>query len=141
MLKIVNLIKKIHSDTIVIVDDYDNYYVYGRDCYIVYYLINLSIKRYKNSLFIRNQIDYINYLVDNLNKNKVNYIVVVKRFGYNVDVSNSFIDNNYSKYLNKGKLLYKRSNDIKYINSKLRLDVINNRDKIKRIKELIGERM
>lgn len=141
MLKIVNLIKKIHSDTIVIVDDYDNYYVYGRDCYIVYYLINLSIKRYKNSLFIRNKIDYINYLVDNLNKNKVNYIVVVKRFGYNVDVSNSFIDNNYSKYLNKGKLLYKRSNDIKYINSKLRLDVINNRDKIKRIKELIGERM
>lgn len=141
MLKIVNLIKKIHSDTIVIFDDYDNYYVYGRDCYIVYYLINLSIKRYKNSLFIRNKIDYINYLVDNLNKNKVNYIVVVKRFGYNVDVSNSFIDNNYSKYLNKGKLLYKRSNDIKYINSKLRLDVINNRDKIKRIKELIGERM
>ena len=141
MLKIVNLIKKIHSDTIVIVDDYDNYYVYGRDCYIVYYLINLSIKRYKNSLFIRNKIDYINYLVDNLNKNKVNYIVVVKRFGYNVDVSNSFINNNYSKYLNKGKLLYKRSNDIKYINSKLRLDVINNRDKIKRIKELIGERM
>ena len=141
MLKIVNLIKKIHSDTIVIVDDYDNYYVYGRDCYIVYYLINLSIKRYKNSLFIRNKIDYINYLVDNLNKNKVNYIVVVKRFGYNVDVSNSFIDNNYSKYLNKGKLLYKRSNDIKYINSKLRLDVINNRDKIKRIKEIIGECM
>ena len=141
MLKIVNLIKRIHSDTVVIVDDYDNYYVYGRDCYIVYYLINLSVKRYKNSLFIRNKIDYINYLVDNLNKNKVNYIVVVKRFGYNVDVSNSFIDNNYSKYLNKGKLLYKRSNDIKYINSKLRLDIINNRDKIKRIKELIGERM
>ena len=141
MLKIVNLIKKIHSDTIVIVDDYDNYYVYGRDCYIVYYLINLSIKRYKNSLFIRNKIDYINYLVDNLNKNKVNYIVVVKRFGYNVDVSNSFIDNNYSKYLNKGKLLYKRSNDIKYISSKLRLNIISNRDKIKRVKEIIGECM
>ena len=141
MLKIVNLIKKIHSDTIVIVDDYDNYYVYGRDCYIVYYLINLSIKRYKNSLFIRNKIDYINYLVDNLNKNKVNYIVVVKRFGYNVDVSNSFIDNNYSKYLNKGKLLYKRSNDIKYISGKLRLNIISNRDKIKRVKEIIGECM
>ena len=141
MLKIVNLIKKIHSDTIVIVDDYDNYYVYGRDCYIVYYLINLSVKRYKNSLFIRNKIDYINYLVDNLNKNKVNYIVVVKRFGYNVDVSNSFINNNYSKYLNKGKIKYKRIKDIKYISSKLRLDVINNRDKIKRIKEIIGECM
>lgn len=141
MLKIVNLIRKLHPDTVVIVDDYDNYYVYGGDCYIVYYLINLSIKRYKNSLFIRNKIDYINYLVDNLNKNRVNYMVVVKRFGYEVESSNSFIDNNYSKDLNKGKLLYKRGNDIKYIGSKLRLDIINNRDKIKRIKEIIGECM
>ena len=141
MLKIVNLIKRLHPNAIVIVDDYDNYYVYGRDCYIVYYLINLSIKRYKNNLFIKNKIDYINYLVDNLNENRVNYMVFVKRFGYDVESSNSFIDNNYSKYLNKGKLLYKRNNDIKYISSKLRLDIVNNRDKIKRIKEIIGECM
>jgi hypothetical protein len=141
MLKVVNLIREIHVDTIIIVDDYDNYYVYGSDCYIVYYLIDLSIKRYRNSLFIKNKIEYINYLIDKLNKNNVNYIVVVKRFGYNVDASNSFIDNNYSKYLNKGKIKYKRIKDIKYISSKLRLDIINNRDKIKRIKEIIGECM
>ena len=47
----------------------------------------------------------------------------------------------YSKYLNKGKIKYKRIKDIKYISSKLRLNIINNRDKIKRIKEIIGECM
>lgn len=44
--------KKIHLDTIVIVDDYKNYYIYD-DAYIISYLINLSMKKTKNNIYLK----------------------------------------------------------------------------------------
>ena len=41
MHKIVNLIRGLHPNTIIIVDDYQHYYLYDRDAYIVYYFLAL----------------------------------------------------------------------------------------------------
>ena len=83
MLKIVRLIRKIHSNTIIIVDDYECYYIYDNDTYIISYLTNLSIKMTENSMFVRNKINYLNYLLKILRNNSINCIVVSKIQGYN----------------------------------------------------------
>ena len=37
MLKTIGLIRKLHLDTIIIVDDYKDYYIYDDDVYIINY--------------------------------------------------------------------------------------------------------
>lgn len=137
MQKTVNLIRRLHSNTIIIVDDYRYYYIYDRDAYIVYYLLGLSIKKYKGNKFIRNNIKYLNFLISKLKENQVSYVVVIKRIGYNVDLECKFINNNYIRYYNKGKLLYKRINEINSIKAKLKLNVFDNIEKISEIKRIV----
>ena len=62
-------------DTVIIVDNYEDYYVYDNDVYIVSYLTNLSIKKSKNNIYLRNNINYLNYLIKILKDNNVNCIV------------------------------------------------------------------
>lgn len=137
MLKVVNLVRRLYDDTIIIIDNYDSYYIYGRDVYVVYYLLNLNIKGNGNFKFIKNNIDYINYLIDILNKNQVSYVVLVKRWGYNVDVEKCFKDNYYNKFCVKGKFVYKRSKENMKIRNKLKINILDNKEKIEKIKRLI----
>lgn len=137
MHKIVNLIRGLHPNTIIIVDDYQHYYLYDRDVYIVYYLLGLSIKKYKGNIFIRNNIEYLNYLISKLKENQVGYVVVVKRMGYNVSLEDDFINDNYLKYYNKGKLFYNRINQINTIKAKLKINIFDNREKIKKLKRIV----
>ena len=137
MYKIVNLIRQLYENTVIIVDDYDNYYIYDRDVYVVYYLTRFTIKKYKNTKFIKNNIDYLNYLIKILRDNNINYVVLVKRFGYNVDYEYSFNNNNYISYYKKGKLIYKRIKDIDNIRVKLKLNILDNKEKINEIKRLV----
>ena len=137
MYKIVNLIRQLYENTVIIVDDYDNYYIYDRDVYVVYYLTRFTIKKYKNTKFIKNNIDYLNYLIKILRDNNINYVVLVKRFGYNVDMISCFNNNNYISYYKKGKLIYKRIKDIDNIRVKLKLNILDNKEKINEIKRLV----
>ena len=137
MYKIVNLIRQLYENTVIIVDDYDNYYIYDRDLYVVYYFTRFTIKKYKNIKFIKNNIDYLNYLIKILRDNNINYVVLVKRFGYNVDYEYSFNNNNYISYYKKGKLIYKRIKDIDNIRVKLKSNILDNKEKINEIKRLV----
>lgn len=120
-----------------IIDDYQCYYVYDRDCYVVFYLSKLLIKG-KESKFIKNSINYLNYLVDILRKNHVDYFVLSKRQGYSIVESNFFSDNAYKKYYRKGKFVFSRLKEILFIRNKLRCKMLENQDSIKRIKEYIS---
>ena len=137
MYKIVNLIRQLYENTVIIVDDYDNYYIYDRDVYVVYYLTRFTIKKYKNTKLIKNKIDYLNYLIKILRDKNINYVVLVKRFGYNVDMKSCFNNNNYISYYKKGKLIYKRIKDIDNIRVKLKLNILDNKEKINEIKRLV----
>lgn len=137
MQKTVNLIRDLYPNTIIIVDDYQYYYIYDRDAYIVYYLLGLSIKKYKGNIFIRNNIEYLNFLISKLKENQVSYVVVVKRMGYNINLEYEFMNENYIRYYNKGKLLYKRTNEINGIKAKLKTNIFDNAEKIKRIKRIV----
>ena len=66
--------RKLHPNTVLIIDNYDKYYVYDRDCYVIYQILNFDIKGKKN-LFIWNRIEYLPYLVKKLKeqKNKTKY--------------------------------------------------------------------
>ena len=137
MFKVVKLIRPLYVDSIIIIDNYDSYYIYGRDVYIVYYLLNLSIKGSGEFKFIKNNIDYLNYLIAKLKEYQINYVVLVKRWGYNVDVEEIFNSNNYNKFYIKGKLVYKRIKDVMQIRNMLRVNILDNKDKIEKIKRLI----
>lgn len=124
-------------DTVIIVDNYEDYYVYDNDVYIVSYLTNLSVKKSKNNTYLRNNINYLNYLIKILRENNVNFIVVSKRHGYNVSYECIFDNNNYQKIMKKARLVYKRKNEIIKIKNKLKLNILNNKEKIRDVKELI----
>ena len=124
-------------DTVIIVDNYDDYYVYDNDVYIVSYLTNLSIKKSSNNIYLKNKIEYLNYLIKILKDNNVNCIVLLKRHGYNVSDECVFDDNSYQKFMKKGRLVYKRKKEIIKIKNKLKLNILNNENKIKVIKDLI----
>lgn len=137
MLRTIRLIRKLHLDTIIIVDDYKDYYSYDDDTYIVSYLTNLSIKKTNNNIYLKNRIEYLNYLIKVLKDNNVNCIVLSKRHGYNVEYKCVFDNNNYQKFMKKGRLIYIRKNELIKIRSKLKLDILSNENKIKNIKDMI----
>ena len=72
-------------------------------------------------------------MISKLKENQVSYVVVVKRMGYNVSLEDDFINDNYLKYYNKGKLFYNRINQINSIKAKLKINIFDNREKIKKI--------
>lgn len=135
MLKTIGLIRKLHLDTIIIVDDYKDYYIYDDVVYIINYLIGFSIKKHRNIMYLKNKIEYLNYLIKILKDNNVNCIVLSKRHGYNVEYEHIFDNNNYQKIMKKGRLVYKRKKEI--VKNKLKLDILNNEIKIKNIKDMI----
>ena len=64
-------------------------------------------------------------------------MVLIKRQSYNVSDSMFYDNNRYSYYYHKGKIKYKRCKDIDYIIRKFRCNILDNKIKIKDIKELI----
>ncbi len=68
--------RKLHPNTVLIIDDYDKYYVYDKDCYVIYQILNFGIKGKKN-LFIWNRIEYLSYLVKKLKEQKIDYKVLL----------------------------------------------------------------
>ena len=138
MLKVVSIIRELHPDVVLIIDDYQNYYIYDRDVYIVFYLLNLTIKKYNGNVFIRNNINYLSYLVFKLNEFKISYMVLTKRFGYDVSQGKIYLNNHYQNFYVKGKLVYERTKEINKIYFKLKLNILENKNKISVIKELIS---
>ncbi len=121
--------RKLHPNTVLIIDDYDKYYVYDKDCYVIYQVMNFDIKGKKN-LFIWNRIDYLPYLVKTLKEQKIDYKVLCKRHGYEIVDEGCFSDNRYSRFLKNGKFCYKRKQKINQIYHQLNYLLKNNPEKV-----------
>lgn len=112
--QILKIGRKLYPNTVLIIDNYDKYYIYDKDCYVIYQIMNFDIKGKKN-LFIWNKIEYLSYLVKKLSEKRIDYKVLCKRHGYEIVDEGCFSDNQYSRFLKNGKLYYKRRQKINQI--------------------------
>lgn len=105
IINMIETIKKIHPEEVVLVKVGTFYTAYGKDAYIINYIFG-----YK--LTIMQQVDVASFPIASLNKvmaileqNKVNYIVVDKRNNYDVEEKSEKDGiNNYNKILKKAKV-------------------------------------
>ena len=89
-------IKEVHPEEVILVKMGNFFHVYGKDSYILSYLLGYKIKRIEGNICTAGFPDKTEAKVKAmLEKNKINYLVVDRRNGYEVD---EFINN---KNLNK----------------------------------------
>ncbi len=97
IINIVKNVKDIHKDYIVLVKVGNFYNVYGRDAYIVSYLLDYKITLLDNNIyncsFPKSAYNKVVAIIEN---NKINYIVLDKRNNY--DVENKYNYKNLNKY-------------------------------------------
>ena len=128
---ILNIIRNIHKNSVIIITDYNKFRIYNEDSYICNYIFKYDLHYLKYYKFIINKIEYLNYVKYHLKKLNINYIILDKYDGYNLIDKYITNDNNYLSYLNKSKIYHKR---MKIINKIRRL---KNENKINLIKEKI----
>lgn len=97
ILNIVENVKKIHKEYIVLVKIGTFYYCYGRDSYIISYLFNYKINILKNNIyscaFSQNAIHKVTAKLEN---SKINYLILDRRNNYQLD--EKFNNKNLNKY-------------------------------------------
>ncbi len=140
-LTMIKTIKEIHKEDIVLVRVGDFYHVYGRDSYIISFLMGYKLKMIEDNCWTCGfPLKALPKIEATLEEKKINYIIVDRRNNYDVEeYSNNKNLNTYSKY-------FKRAQE--YINKKKRIDniyvfllkniekqEINN--KVKQIEEII----
>lgn len=130
--------RQLHRNTVFIIDCYDGYYIYDKDCYVIYQIFHFDIHGKKN-IFITNKIEYFPYLIKKLKEERIDYKVLCKRHGYNIVHENNFLDNRYSKALKNGKLVYQRTKRINQIYHKLNYLLKDNPNKLTQILDQIEE--
>lgn len=124
--------RQLHRNTVFIIDCYDKYYIYDKDCYVIYQVFHFDIHGEKN-IFITNKIEYLPYLIKRLEEERIDYKVLCKRHGYNVISENTFLDNRYCKTLKNGKLVYQRTKKLNQIYHKLNYLLKDNPNKLTQI--------
>lgn len=139
----IKIMKEIHPKTIIFVQIGVFYHVYGKDVYILSYLLGYQIKTVENSYntcgLPKNG---INKVLKVLEDNCIDYIVVIKSQNYEVETEMKFKGKN--KYLE----IYEKA--YKYISVKNRINAIHNylieninstniKNKIQKIEEVLLE--
>lgn len=117
IITMIKTIKQIHPKDVVLVKIGDFYHAYGKDSYILSYLMGYKLKLIEENCttcgFPQKSLPKIEATLEN---KKVNYIVIDKRNNYDVDeVSNNKNLNTYDEEFEKAR---------KYINLKKRIDDI-----------------
>lgn len=130
--------RQLHRNTVFIIDCYDRYYIYDKDCYVIYQIFHFDIHGGKN-IFITNKIEYLPYLIKKLEEERIDYKVLGKRHGYNIISENTFLDNRYCKTLKNGKLVYHRTKKLNKIYHKLNYLLKDNPNKLTQILNRIEE--
>ena len=114
---IVDVVKKIHREYVVLVKEGSFYHVYGRDAYIISYLFRYKIKEIEGIKACGFPKNSINKVISKLETNKLNYLILDRRNNYDVEkISDNKNLNKYTKIFEKAKI---------YINYKTRIDRIN----------------
>lgn len=138
---ILEAIRKVYKDTVIIVKTGNFYNVFGQDAYILSYLFGYKLNRIYNDIITTGfPKESINKVMAKLEQKKINYLVVNKSNNYEVD--EKCINNNLNTY--KKVLIDAKS----YINAKLRVENINkyllknldNKQLIEEIEKIINER-
>lgn len=115
---VIKTIKTIHNDSILFVKSGNFYNVYGRDSYIISYLLGYKLREKEKIFTCGFPVEGMNRVRTKLENKKINYLIVDKRNNYDVDetLDNKNL-NTYSKNYEKAK---------EYINSKKRVNKIYN---------------
>ena len=100
----IETIKKIHKEDIVLVKVGTFYTAYGKDAYIISYIFGYKLNKIQGIDSAAFPITSLNKVIAILEKNKVNYITLDKRNGYDVEEQSENKNlNNYNKILKKAK--------------------------------------
>ena len=117
VLTMIKAIKKIYKEDVLLVRIGDFYHVYGKDAYILSFLMGYKIKSIEENCpscgFPKKSISKIEAILE---EQKINYLVIDRRNNYEPE---EISDN---KNLNKYKKIFEKS--YKYINSKKRIEGI-----------------
>lgn len=104
IINMIETIKLIHKEDIVLVKIGTFYTAYGKDAYIINYLFNYKLNKTQDVYSSAFPISSLGKVTAILENNKINYIVVDRRNNYDVEQqSNNKNLNNYNKFLKLAK--------------------------------------
>lgn len=138
---ILETIRRIHKDTVIIVKVGNFYNVFKDDAYILSYLFGYKLnKKYDNVEMTGFPKESINKVMAKLEHKKINYLVINKSNNYEVDekVINDSV-NTYKQVLVKAKSYVNSKSKVEKIYKYL-LNNLNNKKLIDEIEKIINER-
>lgn len=112
-INMVETIKQIHKEDVVLVRIGTFYNAFGKDAYVLSYLFNYKLSKAQNTYTAAFPTNSLNKIKVGLENNKVNYIVVDRRNNY--DVEDECINkkqNNYIKIFEEAKVKINAQNRI-----------------------------
>lgn len=135
-------IKKVHTYDVVLVKIGQFFHAYGKDAYIVSYLMEYKLSVKDNIYTVGFPTKIINKVMSKLENEKINYIILDRQNNYDVEEKSD------NKNLNKYQETYEKAKE--YINIKNRVNKIckyleNNmlkkecKEKIRKIEEIIQD--
>jgi hypothetical protein len=136
----ITTIKEVHREYVLLVKIGNFYYCYGRDAYVVSYLLHYKINVIEKNIYACSfpQTAY-NKVISTLEDKKINYITLDKRNNYSVDEKSN--NNNLNKY-NEIYLKAKEELATKMRIEKIYKYLLDTKDKeiINEMEKLINER-
>ena len=140
IIKIVENVKEIHKEYVVLIKVGNFYYTYGRDSYIISYIFQYKINLLKNNIyscaFSQNAIHKVTAKLEN---EKINYLILDRRNNYQVDEKCNHKNlNRYNKYYEKAKTEISSRMRIEKIYQYL-LDNKSNKDLIAQMEKVMNE--
>ena len=141
IINIVKNVKEIHNKYIIIVKIGSFYYCYGRDSYIISYLLKYKINILSNNIYSCSfPQSALNKVLATLERNKINYLILDRRNNYDIEEKSD------NRNLNKYDSIYEEAK--KELSTKMRIEKIysyliensNNKELINEIEKVINER-
>lgn len=114
----INEIKDIQPEYIAFVKVGQFYKTYGKDAYIIAYLLEYKVKEEGKTVLCGFPLQSINKVKAYMERQNINYLIVDRRDEYNVEEKEDF------KKLNKYNKIYEKSKI--YVNNLKRIDAIYN---------------
>lgn len=141
IINIVKNVKEIHNKYVVLVKVGNFYYCYGRDSYIISYLLNYKINILKDYTYSCSfPQSAINKVMSMLENNKINYVILDRRNNYEIiEKSDNRNLNKYDKIYEIGRKEKAKKMRVEKIYSYL-LENSNDTEFIDKIEKVINER-
>jgi len=135
---VIQTIKKIYPNSVILVKVGMFYNVYGRDSYILSYLFGYQLKQFQDTYMCGFPSESISKVMAKLENKKINYLIVDRRNNYDVDekIENGNL-NEYEKNFEKAKEYIKSKKHVEKIYKYL-LQNLNNRNLINNIEKVIA---